>query len=97
MSNTKNKQWTKIGFKGEWAQTLHKFLSKQQDDLPPGWFTADNALKKMGLTGRACSHRNKLLKRMHDAGFIDKKDFRVFDSTGRRISPITHYKLVKSP
>jgi hypothetical protein len=51
----------------------------------------------MGLSGAVCSHRNKLLKRMHDAGFIDKKDFRVFDSTGRRISPITHYKLVKSP
>ena len=97
MSNEKKKKWTEIGFKGEWAQTLHKFLSKQQDDLPPGWLTADNALKKMGLSGRVCSHRNKLLKRMHDAGFIDKKDFRVFDSTGRRISPITHYKLIKSP
>jgi hypothetical protein len=94
---SKNKSWAKIGFKGEWAQTLHKFLSKQQDVLPPGWLTADSALKKMGLSGAVCSQRNKLLKRICDAGFIEKKDFRIFDSTGRRITPITHYKLVKSP
>ena len=97
MSKTKNKKWTEIGFKGEWAQTLHKFLSKQQDHVPPGWLTTDSALKKMGLSGAACSHRNKLLKRICDAGLMEKKDFRIFDSSGRRISPITHYKLVKSP
>lgn len=94
---SKKKSWPKIGFKGEWAQTLHKFLSKQQDVLPPGWLTADSALKKMGLSGAVCSQRNKLLKRICDAGFIEKKDFRIFDSTGRRITPITHYKLVKTP
>jgi hypothetical protein len=95
MSKLKNKQWTQIGFKGEWAQTLHKFLTKQQDSIPPGWITADKVLKKMGLSATMSSQRNKLLDRMSREGFIQKKAFRVFDTTGRRITSILHYKLGK--
>jgi hypothetical protein len=30
---------------------------------------------------------------MVEAGFLLKKDFRIFDLSGRRISAITHYKI----
>lgn len=95
MRKVKRKQWTEIGFKGEWAETLKKFLSKQQDVVPPGWITGENALKKMGLMGHCSGQRNKLLQRMVEDGFLEKTIYRVFDGTGRRVTPISHYKLAK--
>jgi hypothetical protein len=95
MSKAKRKQWTEIGFKGEWAETLQKFLSKQQDEVPPGWITGENALKKMRLLGHCSGQRTKLLQRMTEEGFLEKKIYRVFDGSGRRVTPIAHYKLAK--
>jgi len=96
MSKGKRKQWTEIGFKGEWAETLKKFLSKQQDVVPPGWITGEKALKKMGLMGHCSGQRNKLLQRMVEDGFLDKRIYRVFDGSGRRVTQIAHYKLIKT-
>lgn len=87
--------WSKKKFSGEWAKTLKKYLIKQQEQVPPGWFKGDVALRKMGLMGACSGQRNKLLNRMTDDGFLEKKDFRIFDGSGRRISPISHYKIAK--
>ncbi|NBW99175.1 hypothetical protein EBR03_06345 [bacterium] len=93
MKKAPSKGWSKKKFEGEWAQTLHKFLSKQQEEVPAGWLKGDVALRKMGLMGAASGQRNKLLNRMTEEGFLEKKDFRIFDGSGRRISAITHYKI----
>ena len=94
MKQHHNKNWNKIGFKGEWAQTLKKYLERQQEQVPSGWLRTDAALKAMGFsakhTGGSC---NKLINQMVAAGFLLKKDFRIFDGSGRRISAITHYKI----
>ena len=88
-----SKGWAKKKFEGEWAQTLYRFLSNQQDEVPKGWLKGDEALKKMGLLGASSGQRNKLLNRMAREGFLEKKDFRIFDGSGRRISAISHYKI----
>jgi hypothetical protein len=93
MSGKNSKGWSKKKFNGEWAQTLKKYLEKQQEEVPEGWLKGDAALRKMGLMGACCGQRNKLLNRMAEDGFLLKKDFRIFDSSGRRISAITHYKI----
>lgn len=93
--NAKKTSWSKMGFKGEWADTLQRFLSKQQEEVPPGWITGEKALKKMGLMGHCSGQRNKLLQRMVEDGFLERKIFRVFDGSGRRVTPIAHYKLSK--
>jgi len=89
-----HKDWTKIGFEGEWAQTLKKYLAKQQDEVPKGWLRSEDALRKMGYR---CKHLggagNKLLNAMHRDGILIKKDFRIFDGSGRRVVAITHYKI----
>lgn len=88
-----SKGWSSRKFQGEWAETLQKFLSKQQDEVPEGWLTGDQALRKMGYAGTCSGQRNKLLNRMVTEKFLDKKDFRIFDGSGRRISKIAHYKI----
>lgn len=93
MSKSPSKGWSKKKFEGEWAQTLKKYLEKQQDEVPVGWLKGDEALRKMGLMGACSGQRNKLLNRMVEEGFLEKKDFRIFDGSGRRISAITHYKI----
>lgn len=92
-----SKGWSKKKFEGEWAKTLQNFLTKQQDKVPEGWVRADEALKKMGFSGNSCGQRNKILNQMAKAGVLFKKDFRIFDGSGRRISAIVHYKISKSP
>jgi hypothetical protein len=47
----------------------------------------------MGFAGNCGGQRNKVLNQMARAGVLLKKDFRVFDGSGRRISAITHYKI----
>ena len=89
-----SKGWNKIGFKGEWAQTLKKYLTKQQDEVPEGWVRAEAATKLMGYkSNHSGGSTNKLLNAMVRDGVLLKKDFRVFDGSGRRISAITHYKI----
>lgn len=86
--------WNKIGFKGEWAQTLKKYLSRQQEEVPEGWVRAETAIKLMGYrTNHSGGSTNKLLNAMVKDGVLLKKDFRIFDASGRRISLIVHYKI----
>jgi hypothetical protein len=89
-----NKGWNKMGFEGEWAKTLQKFLSKQQEEVPKGWLRAEKALEKMGYSGNSAGQRNRLLNAMAKDGFLEKKDFKIFDGTGRRVTAITHYKIM---
>ena len=94
MKQHHNKAWNKIGFKGEWAQTLKKYLERQQDQVPKEWLRTDEALRAMGFKSKHTGgSSNKLINQMVDAGFLLKKDFRIFDGSGRRISAITHYKI----
>ena len=88
-----NKGWNKMKFEGEWAKTLQKYLAKQQDKVPKGWLRAEQALKKMGYAESSSGQRNKLLNAMAREGFLEKKDFKIFDGTGRRVTAITHYKI----
>jgi len=88
-----NAGWAKMGFHGQWAKTLQKYLEKKQDVVPPGWIKSDEALKRMGFSGNSAGQRNKLLNKMAEEGALLKKEFRIFDGTKRRISPIIHYKL----
>jgi len=92
-----SKGWSKKKFDGEWAKTLQKFLAKQQDEVPDGWVKSDEALRKMGLMGACSGQRNKLLQRMTASGFLLKKDFKIFDGSGRRVTAITHYKITGNP
>lgn len=85
--------WSKMKFEGAWAKTLQKYLAKKQDIVPAGWLKADEALNKMGYAGNSSGQRNKLLNQMAKDGVLQKKNFRIFDGSGRRISAITHYKL----
>jgi hypothetical protein len=93
MKRKGNAGWSKMAFKGEWAKTLQKYLEKKQDSVPHGWLKADDALNKMGYSGNSSGQRNKLLNQMAKEGVLLKKNFRIFDASGRRISSITHYKL----
>ena len=89
-----SKGWNKIGFNGEWAQTLKKYLQKQQEEVPKGWLRADAAARAMGFKGNhSGGSTNKLLNGMVRDGLLLKKEFRIFDGSGRRISAITHYKI----
>ena len=88
-----NKGWSKMKFEGEWAKTLQSYLAKKQDEVPKGWLKSDEALEKMGYSGNSAGQRNKLLNAMAREGFLEKRDFKIFDGTGRRISSITHYKI----
>ena len=89
-----NKGWAKKKFEGEWAKTLQSYLAKQQDEVPKGWIRAEQALQKMGYNGNSSGQRNKLLNAMARDGFLEKKDFKIFDGTGRRVTAITHYKII---
>jgi len=95
MKKSPTKGWSKRKFVGEWAKTLQRFLAKQQDNVPPGWLRIEDALRRMGIVGVSSGHRNKMLNRMRDEGFLEKKDFKVFDGSGRRVTSITHYKIIK--
>ena len=88
-----NKGWSKKKFEGEWAKTLQNFLEKKQDEVPKGWVRAEEALQKMGYNGNSSGQRNKLLNAMAREGFLEKKNFKIFDGSGRRVTSITHYRL----
>lgn len=88
-----SKGWSKKKFKGEWAKALQNYLEKKQDEVPPGWIRSDEALRRMGYAGDAGGQRNGLLKRMVKDGILLQKQFRIFDGSGRRLSPIIHYKI----
>ena len=82
-----NRGWNKLGFEGEWAQTLKKYLERQQDEVPKGWLRADAAAKAMGFKGNHSGGSvNKLINGMVRDGLLLKKEFRIFNGSERRIS-----------
>ena len=94
MKKSPSKGWSKKKFEGEWAQTLQRFLAKQQDTVPEGWLRGDEAIRAMGFKGSTSGgSTNRTLNAMVKAKVILKKEFRIFDGSGRRISSISHYKL----
>ena len=93
MSGKTSKGWSKRKFNGEWAKALQNYLQKKVDEVPPGWVRSEEALRKMGYSGDAGGQRNGLLKKMVKEGILVQKEFRVFDGSGRRLSPIIHYKI----
>ncbi len=93
MSGKKSKGWSKRKFTGEWAKALQAYLQKKVEEVPPGWVRSEEALKKMGYAADAGGQRNGLLKKMVKEGILLQKEFRVFDGSGRRLSPILHYKI----
>lgn len=88
-----NKGWSKMKFEGEWAKTLQNFLAKKRDTVPKGWIRSEDALEKMGYARSCSGQRNRLLAAMVAEGYLEKRDFKIFDGTGRRVTAITHYKL----
>lgn len=94
MKKSASTGWSKKKFSGEWAQTLKKYLSRQQDEVPKGWVRAETATRLMGYkSNHTGGSINKLLNSMVRDGVLLKKDFRIFDASGRRVSPIAHYKI----
>ena len=93
MSGKTSKGWSKRKFTGEWAKALENYLAKKQEIVPPGWVRSDEALRKMGYSGDAGGQRNGLLKKMVAAGILERKEFRIFDGSRRRVSSIVHYKI----
>jgi len=85
--------WSKRKFNGEWAKALQDYLQKKQDVVPAGWLRSDEALKKMGYSGDAGGQRNGLLKKMVACGILERKEFKIFDGSQRRVSSIVHYKI----
>jgi len=88
-----SKGWSKKKFVGEWAKTLQNYIAKNQEKVPAGFVRADDALKKMGFSGNSAGQRNKLLNAMAREGWLEKREFKIFDGSGRRLVRITHYKI----
>ena len=88
-----SKGWSKRKFSGEWAKALENYLAKKQDVVPAGWVRSDEALRKMGYSGDAGGQRNGLLKKMVASGILERKEFKIFDGSRRRVSSIVHYKI----
>lgn len=77
--------------KPEWAEALDRLLSHQMEVVPPGWKTATQIAKELGL----CYEMGKLKARaMVKAGLAERKYFRV--KWGRGVRPTPHYRLVSS-
>ena len=93
MKQKTNKGWSKKKFEGEWAQALQNYLERKQDIVPAGWIRSDEALRRMGYSGEAGGQRNGLLKKMVASGILERKEFKIFDGSRRRVSSIVHYKI----
>lgn len=93
----RKKSWVHTKFAGEWGKALEQYIHKKADPVPKNFLTAPQALLKMGLVGCSSGQRTTLLQRMVNDGALIQKQFRVIDSTGRRLSLINHYALAKKP
>ena len=93
----KKKSWTSAKFVGEWGKTLENYIHKRADIVPKHFLTGPQALRKMGLLGCASGQRTNLLRDMVADGVLIKKEFRIIDGSGRRLSNISHYALAKKP
>ena len=87
--------WRDKKFTGEWGKALENYIHRKADKVPKEFLTGPKALEKMGLHGSASGQRTNLLKHMVEDGALIKKAFRIVDGSGRRISSIDHYALVK--
>lgn len=87
--------WADKKFIGEWGKALENYIHRKADKVPAGFLTGPKALEKMGLYGSAGGQRTTLLANMVRDGVLIKKEFRIVDGSGRRISPIAHYALAK--
>ena len=72
----------------KWSDLLTKALAHEADEVPPGWFTPEQLRKKFQLSSAAITSR---LRSLLKAGKIERKKFKV--AQGKRIMPISHYKL----
>ena len=78
--------------KPEWAEALDRLLTQRVEAVPPGWKTAREVGEQLGV----CYEMAKIkCKDLVDAGFAERKDFRVKWGKGIRGTP--HYRLVNNP
>jgi hypothetical protein len=89
----RSSKWNKP-IRGEWASALESYISMQAEVVPPGWKRVTETLQAMGLKSIGSGSRSKMLLEMIQKGILERKQFRVADSSGRRIMPIDHYRLV---
>ena len=87
--------WSNKKFEGEWGKALENYIHRKAEKVPKGFLTGPQALTKMGLIGDAGGQRTTLLRQMVSDGTLIKKNFRIVDGSGRRISSIVHYALAK--
>jgi hypothetical protein len=90
----RSRKWNKP-IRGEWASALESYISMQAEAVPPGWKRVTETLQAMGLKSIGSGSRSKMLLEMVQKGILDRKQFRVADSSGRRLMPIDHYRLIK--
>jgi len=88
-----NKKWSEKKFVGEWAKTLQTFLKNEQEPVPEGWYRPECVLGKMGFMSVNSGQRVAMLGKMVQKGYLEKRYFRVLDSSGRRLSHLLHYRL----
>ena len=88
-----SRKWNKP-IRGEWASALESYISMQAEVVPPGWKRVTETLQAMGLKSIGSGSRSKMLLEMIQKGILERKQFRVADSSGRRIMPIDHYRLI---
>jgi hypothetical protein len=91
----KGYKWSEKKFVGEWGKALENYIHRKADKVPKGFLTGPQALIKMGLHGAAGGQRTGILKQMVDDGILVRKEFRIVDGSGRRLSSIVHYALAK--
>ena len=89
----RDRKWNKP-IRGEWASALESYISMQAEVVPPGWKRVTETLQAMGLKSIGSGSRSKMLLEMVQKGILDRKQFRVADSSGRRLMPIDHYRLI---
>lgn len=75
--------------KPEWAEALDRLLSQRMEVVPPGWKTAHEIAKELGI----CFEMAKLRARdMVKAGLAERRDFRV--RWGKGVRPTPYYRLI---
>jgi hypothetical protein len=92
----RSKKWNKP-FKGEWASTLQSYVKNLEEPVGKEWKTTSQVMESFGLQHTRGGGRHLLLADMCKKGLLESKKFRILDSTGRRILPIVHFRLVKKP
>jgi len=92
----KDKKWNKP-IEGEWASTLQGYIITLADKVPSQWKTIPEVMECFGLKYTRGGGRHMMLADMCRKGILETKKFKVLDASGRRILPISHYRLIKKP